>query len=101
MSRDGGCHWGVPRELGATHQPAAQDVEVISGEDGAGVGGKHLDAPRDLSRAWRGGQERGRGSQDLGRKGGKGVPPPCPAHIPPGATRKGSVYFLTMRSMVW
>lgn len=47
------------------------------------------------------GRERGRGSQDLGRKGGKGVPPPRPAHIPPGTTQKGRVYFLTMRSMVW
>lgn len=83
-----------------THQPAAEDVEIIPGEDGAGVGGKHLDAPGDLRIAWSGEGCKSRGASE---ETGMGVrrSPPSPAHAPPAEARKGSVYFLMMRSMDW
>lgn len=76
-----------------TYQPAAQDVEVVSGEDGAGVGGEHLDAARDAGSAW--------GSRALGQAAGGGTEQLPAPHALPGSVRKGSVYFLMTRSMDW
>uniref|UniRef100_A0A8D2PJ21 Uncharacterized protein n=1 Tax=Zosterops lateralis melanops TaxID=1220523 RepID=A0A8D2PJ21_ZOSLA len=75
-----------PLRTRPTHQPAAEDVEVIHGEDGARVGREHLDAPRDLRLAWR-------GDAEVSEWGCEGQPPqPSPRTAGRGA--EGQRVFL-------
>lgn len=69
-----------------THQPAAENIEVIHREDGARVGREHLDAPRDLRLAWRGDAE--------GSEGGCEAQPPQPSPRTAGRGLKGQRVLL-------